>query len=161
MSKKENQDYDIIPVNWPVVICVTILFVIAFIVALLIEEKFLCFMVPVMLMILLGGLGQNYILTKEAIICRFFGVTNRTIPWEDIIQAGIARYASRSSTETRIILTLKGCPKYQPEKERGYNYHMRHRDQTIAIDEPEYHFRKIEKYYGTLDYGYDKIYPLK
>ena len=164
MSKKENQDYDVIPVHWWAILAVIAFFGISWVVLYVINQSapdskiyFLLVMLPFGAAWIVGDLGKNYILTKESITYRIFSVPYRTILWENVIQIGIAVYGTGRHIETRIILTLKGCPKYVPEKERGHTYHNRHLEKTLTIQDPDSCYKLFEKYYGRLDYGYEKL----
>lgn len=164
MSKKENQDYDVIPVNWPVIIFIVIFFGILFGLVILVgfdptegKGMLLSLLILATIVWAIFNYGKNYILTKESITYRLYGISCRTILWKDVIQVGIALYGTGRNLENRIILTLKDCPKYDPKKERGHTYCERYPKKTLSIPFPEYNFRLFEKYYGTLDYGYENL----
>lgn len=106
--------------------------------------------------------GLNSLITEEKIIRRVFFIPYRTILWEDVIQIGIMRTRGYRSSGTFITLTLKGCPKFEQGKDNAGGYLRKHSRKTITIGSSERKYLKadvklIEKYYGILDYGYDKL----
>lgn len=107
-------------------------------------------------------LGRNCIITEEKITRRVFFIPYRTILWEDVIQIGIMRTRGYRSNSTFITLTLKGCPKFEQGRDNAGGYLRKHSRKTITISASERKYLKenvklIEKYYGILDYGYDKL----
>ena len=174
MGKESKKERDIIPSAYRSnVICVVVLGVIFWCIYLLLVsvmgfdavgmERTALFLLMTLALL---TKGKNYILTKETIICRFFCIPYQTIPWEDVIQVGVATTKAkftRNRYHNCIIFTLKGCPKFQPGKELGGDYLFENQKRTfqVAIDEKgqlEKDVKKIQKYYGILDYGYDKLY---
>mgnify|MGYP003297671374 CR=1 FL=1 len=118
MSKKETQDYDVIPINWSLIIFAAVVLGICYGALVLSgrESMFWYISTGILIVDVFLILGHNYILTTESIIVRVFFVPYRVIPWENVIQAGVARYGSRLQPKSydgnAIFLTLKGCPKY-------------------------------------------------
>ena len=115
-----------------------------------------------MIMALLLFCGRNSLITEEKIIRRVFFIPYRTILWEDVIQIGIMRTRGYQSSGTFITLTLKGCPKFEQGRDNAGGYLRKHPRKTITISSSERKYLKadvklIEKYYGILDYGYDKL----
>lgn len=97
-------------------------------------------------------------LTMEGINCYLLGIKYRFIPWEKVVQVGVGYGRGKDVSTAYIIVTPKGCRKYQPG--RSYDkYIIKNWRKVLTIHDAPTVQPVLEKYYGPLNYGRLEVKP--
>ena len=89
--------------------------------------------------------------TIEEIVFYRLGIVYRRIPWNQIIQAGIAK--EYKAAKLTIVLTPANCPKYDSQYSTTTHYVEKHRWKLILLDATKDNKEAVHRFYG--EFGYE------
>lgn len=96
-------------------------------------------------------LAESYILTRQKIICKRFGKICREVPWQQVIQVGVATGAGLRGN-WYIVVTLEGAEKFDPKTQKLKEYIDEWEDKLLVLPADKLRYAAFEKIYGKLDY---------
>lgn len=148
---KRKPDTDLVPVNWPVILFMLIVyFPLVLFICIAGEQWFYLFFVAFGLWILMDN-ARSYHVDSTGITCCFFGIRVSGIAWKDISQAGAGKKGGTGFTAAKpcIFLTIGSAPKADPAHPEGYGLD---RKGVLTWDDNKNTRAILAKYYGELDY---------
>lgn len=89
--------------------------------------------------------------TSEGIVFFRLGKEYRRVPWNSIIQIGLAK--EYKATKLTLVITPFGCPIYDDYTQTTTSYVERHRRDLILLDGTKQNLDAVHIFYGELSYN--------
>lgn len=93
--------------------------------------------------------------TSEGLSFYRFGQIYRKIPWNQIVQVGLAK--EYKATKLTIALTPTSCPQFEQKNSTTTSYVERYRNQLILVDATRENIDCILSLYGDFNYDANQI----